>query len=52
MLILTAKQSLQGCPSYMPGGRWLDLYSGTGAVGLEALSRGCEEAHFVELDKW
>ncbi|RME13951.1 MAG: 16S rRNA (guanine(966)-N(2))-methyltransferase RsmD [Ardenticatenia bacterium] len=31
-------------------GRVLDLYSGTGAVGMEALSRGMEEAHFVERD--
>jgi len=30
------------------GKRFLDLYSGTGAVGFEALSRGAEEAHFVE----
>lgn len=26
----------------------LDLYSGSGALGLEALSRGAEEIHFVE----
>lgn len=32
--------------------RWLDLFAGTGAVGLEALSRGCGQAHFVELDTW
>eukprot|EP01024_Parvocaulis_polyphysoides_P002392 TRINITY_DN107429_c0_g1_i2.p2 TRINITY_DN107429_c0_g1~~TRINITY_DN107429_c0_g1_i2.p2 ORF type:complete len:174 (-),score=17.95 TRINITY_DN107429_c0_g1_i2:395-916(-) len=30
--------------------RWLDLYAGTGSVGLEALSRGCSEARFVESD--
>jgi 16S rRNA (guanine(966)-N(2))-methyltransferase RsmD len=28
--------------------RFLDLYAGTGAVGLEALSRGAAFAHFVE----
>jgi 16S rRNA (guanine966-N2)-methyltransferase len=28
--------------------RWLDLYAGSGAVGLEALSRGAAEAVFVE----
>src|SRR5215467_8088735 len=28
--------------------RFLDLYAGTGAVGIEALSRGAEEAVFVE----
>lgn len=30
------------------GARLLDLYAGTGAVGLEALSRGAVEAVFVE----
>ena len=30
-------------------GRVLDLFSGTGAVGLEALSRGCRQALFVEM---
>jgi 16S rRNA (guanine966-N2)-methyltransferase len=32
----------------LEGGRLLDLYAGTGAVGLEALSRGTAEAVFVE----
>lgn len=30
------------------GSRCLDLYAGTGALGLEALSRGAREAVFVE----
>jgi 16S rRNA (guanine(966)-N(2))-methyltransferase RsmD len=30
------------------GSRFLDLYAGTGAVGIEALSRGATEAVFVE----
>jgi len=30
------------------GSRFLDLFSGTGAVGLEALSRGCRSVVFVE----
>jgi 16S rRNA (guanine966-N2)-methyltransferase len=32
------------------GGRFLDLYAGTGAVGIEALSRGAIAATFVESD--
>jgi 16S rRNA (guanine966-N2)-methyltransferase len=27
---------------------WLDLFAGTGAVGIEALSRGARTVHFVE----
>jgi 16S rRNA (guanine966-N2)-methyltransferase len=30
---------------------WLDLYAGTGAVGIEALSRGARQVYFVELAK-
>ena len=36
---------------FFEGGRVLDLYAGTGALGIEALSRGCEEAVFVERDR-
>jgi|SRR5689334_21731567 16S rRNA (guanine966-N2)-methyltransferase len=32
------------------GGRFLDLYAGTGAVGIEALSRGAAVVTFVESD--
>ncbi|REC94037.1 16S rRNA (guanine(966)-N(2))-methyltransferase RsmD [Kushneria indalinina] len=31
--------------------RALDLFAGTGALGLEALSRGAGEVHFVEADR-
>jgi 16S rRNA (guanine966-N2)-methyltransferase len=31
------------------GARCLDLYAGTGALGLEALSRGAKQVDFVEL---
>lgn len=45
-------QALGGGAAQLPPGRWLDLYSGTGSVGIEALSRGCEMAYFVEMDPW
>uniref|UniRef100_A0A7N0VBM2 Uncharacterized protein n=1 Tax=Kalanchoe fedtschenkoi TaxID=63787 RepID=A0A7N0VBM2_KALFE len=45
-------QAAGGCPASLRPGRWLDLYSGTGSVGIEAMSRGCSEAHFVEMDPW
>lgn len=32
----------------LPGARVLDLFAGSGALGLEALSRGAEHATFVE----
>lgn len=33
------------------GARFLDLFAGTGAVGLEALSRGASSVTFVERDR-
>jgi len=33
----------------LPGARVLDLFAGSGALGLEALSRGASHATFVEL---
>lgn len=33
------------------GSRFLDIYAGTGSVGLEALSRGADAAFFVDMDK-
>lgn len=35
----------------IPGCRFLDLFSGSGAIGIEALSRGAECAVFVENKK-
>jgi 16S rRNA (guanine966-N2)-methyltransferase len=35
----------------LQGGRVLDLFAGTGALGLEALSRGADFAAFVDMDK-
>lgn len=34
----------------VPGARFLDLFAGSGAVGLEAISRGAKFATFVEAD--
>jgi 16S rRNA (guanine966-N2)-methyltransferase len=31
--------------------RWCDMFAGSGAVGLEALSRGAKEVVFIEKDK-
>ena len=33
---------------FFDGGEVLDLYAGTGALGIEALSRGLDRATFVE----
>ena len=33
---------------YIPGCRFLDLYAGSGSIGIEALSRGAAKAVFVE----
>jgi 16S rRNA (guanine966-N2)-methyltransferase len=35
----------------IPGCRFLDLYAGSGGIGIEALSRGAAEAVFVEHAK-
>jgi len=35
----------------LEGTVWLDLYAGTGAVGIEALSRGARQVYFVESAK-
>ena len=37
-----------GNPSALEGTVWVDLFAGTGAVGIEALSRGASMVHFVE----
>lgn len=40
-----------GNPEALAGSVWLDLYAGTGAVGIEALSRGAKEVHFVDSSR-
>jgi 16S rRNA (guanine966-N2)-methyltransferase len=36
---------------YLPGAAVLDLFAGTGALGLEALSRGADHVTFVERSR-
>jgi 16S rRNA (guanine966-N2)-methyltransferase len=42
--VLAASSTLQGSV-------WLDLFAGTGAVGIEALSRGARQVYFVESER-
>lgn len=35
----------------LPGCNFLDLFAGTGSVGIEALSRGAKRVRFVDRDK-
>src|ERR1700680_347246 len=37
-----------GNPAALAGTVWLDLFAGTGAVGIEALSRGAKQVYFME----
>lgn len=37
-----------GNPAALEGSAWMDLFAGTGAVGIEALSRGAKQVYFVE----
>ena len=37
-----------GNPEALEGSIWLDLFAGTGAVGIEAISRGAKQVFFVE----
>ena len=40
-----------GNPGALAGTTWMDLYAGTGAVGIEALSRGAAMVYFVESSR-
>ena len=40
-----------GNPQALEGSVWLDIFAGTGSVGIEALSRGAAMAFFVESSK-
>ncbi len=37
--------------AYLENQRWLDLFGGTGAVGIEALSRGASHCTFVDAGR-
>lgn len=39
------------CQHYVEGARFLDLFAGSGAMGLEALSRGASHATFIDTSK-
>lgn len=46
------KEVLFDCLQFdIPGSRFLDLFSGSGAIAIEALSRGAAEAVLVEADR-
>lgn len=38
-----------GDPEALTGTVWIDLFAGTGAVGIEAISRGAKMVYFVEV---
>jgi 16S rRNA (guanine966-N2)-methyltransferase len=40
-----------GNPEALAGSVWIDLFAGSGAVGIEALSRGAAMVYFVESSK-
>lgn len=40
-----------GNPGVLEGSVWLDLYAGTGTVGIEAVSRGAAMVYFVESSR-
>lgn len=39
------------CQNDIEGARFLDLFAGSGAMGIEALSRGAKSATFIDFDK-
>jgi 16S rRNA (guanine(966)-N(2))-methyltransferase RsmD len=51
MLLRGRPEADVGTPELWEGLRVADLYAGSGALGIEALSRGAEAAAFYELDR-
>ncbi len=48
---LVRKAVFDRCQIEIQGARFLDLYAGSGAMGIEALSRGASSATFVDRDR-
>ena len=48
---ITRKSVFDICKDVIEGARFLDLFAGTGAIGIEALSRGATHVVFVEKDR-
>ena len=48
---LVRKALFDICKSYIEEARFLDLFAGTGAIGLEALSRGASHVTFIDQDR-
>ena len=46
---LLRKSLFDTCQFYISGARVLDAFAGSGAIGLEALSRGAGSVHFIDL---
>jgi 16S rRNA (guanine966-N2)-methyltransferase len=49
--VKSALFSILASRGFIEGRRYLDLFGGTGAVGIEALSRGAREAVFCERER-
>jgi len=50
-LALMRKSVFDICQGYLEGSSFLDLFACSGAMGLEAISRGASKATFVEKDR-
>lgn len=50
-LSLMRKSVFDICQSYIDGSRFLDLFACSGAMGIEAISRGASFATFIEKDR-
>lgn len=49
--VKSALFSILESQDFIRGHRWLDLFGGTGAVGIEALSRGASSVRFTDLNR-